>query len=107
MESLLGIFSDKTIADVSSTDVHTSGQRKDKLTDKRKNVLVAASKSNGAFATNLDYGCDQLDSTGAEEEGVYVQVTILSKKVATEDGTIILSPLSESLVSSLAQYGLY
>ena len=107
MESLLSIFSGKAIADVSSTDVHASGQTKDKLTDNGKSVFVAASYSNGAYATDPNRGCDQPDSARAEEEDVYVQVTILSKKVNTEDETIILSPLSESLVSSVAQYGLY
>ena len=101
MESLLGNFSSKAIADVSTTDVQASGQTKDKLTDNGKSVLVAASNSNGAFATDPDGDCDKPDIAGAEE-GVYVQVTILSKKVDTEDGTIILSPLSESLVSSVA-----
>ena len=102
MESLLGNFSGKAIADVSTTDVQASGQTKDKLTDNGKSVLVAASNSNGAFATDPDGDCDKPDIAGAEEEGVYIQVTILSKKVDTEDGTIILSPLSESLVSSVA-----
>ena len=47
---------------------------------------------------------DQPDGARDREEPVYVQVTVLSKKVGThhgssEDGTIILSPFSESLVS--------
>ena len=43
---------------------------------------------------------DQPDDARDREEAVYVQVTVLSKKVGTqEDGTIILSPFSESLVS--------
>ena len=43
---------------------------------------------------------DQPDGARDQEEAVYVQVTVLSKKVGTrEDGTIILSPPSESLVS--------
>lgn len=42
---------------------------------------------------------DQPDGTTDHGE-IYVQVTVLSKKLGTaEDGTILLSPLSESLVS--------
>ena len=49
---------------------------------------------------------DQPDSStrsreySEKQEEVYVQVTVLSKKIRTkEDGVIILSPISESLVS--------
>ena len=107
-ENLLGIFSGRAIADASGIDVGASvgvsGETKDKLTDKGKTVLVAASNSSGDFV--IDPGCDQPDS--AEEEGsVYVQITILSKKVGIhKDGTILLSSLScaESLVSLAARF---
>ena len=58
----------------------------------------------GHASTNLII--DQPDSStrsreySKKQEGVYVQVTVLSKKLRTEeDGTITLSPISESLVS--------
>ena len=107
-ENLLGIFSGRAIADASGIDVGASvgvsGETKDKLTDKGKNVLVAASNSSGDFV--IDPGRDQPDSAG-EEGSVYVQITILSKKVGIhKDGTILLSSLScaESLVSSAARF---
>ena len=98
-------FNDRVIVDASCTDVNASSEKNDKLTDNEKNVLVAASNSNGAFATDTaDCDRDQPDSAG-EDGSVYVQVTILSKKVdIREDGTILLSSLSESLVSLIAQY---
>ena len=112
MENLLAIFSCRVsiiiiaftslavIADVSSTgDVNASVETRDKLTDNGENFLVTASNSSGNFVT--DPGCDQPDSA-EEEGGVYVQVTILSKKVGIkEDGTILLSSLSKSFVSSV------
>ena len=92
------------LAGASRTDVNASGEEKDKLTDNGKNVLVAASNSNGAFATDPDRDLDQPDSAG-EDRRVYVQVTILSEKLRVkEDGTILLSSLSESLVSLIAKY---
>ena len=97
-------FNDRVSVDASCTDINASGEKQDKLTDNGKNVLLAASNSNGAFATDPDGDFDQPDSDG-EYGSVYVQVTILSKKVnIREDGTILLSSLSESLVSSIAQY---
>ena len=72
----------------------THGLQKETTTDivepRPKCSLTAAS---GSSVT------DQPD--GARDEGeIYVQVTVLSKKLgARDDGTIILSPLSESLVS--------
>ena len=98
----LNNFNDRVIVDASCTDVNASGEKaEDELTDNGNNVLVAASNSNGAFAT--DPNRDQPDSAG-EDGSVYVQVTIHSKKVdIREDGTILLSSLSESLVSSIAQ----
>ena len=87
------------LADASRTDVNASSEEKDKLIDNGKNALVAASNSNGAFATDPDGDRDQPDSAG-EDRRVYVQVTTLSEKVGVkEDGTILLSCLSESLVS--------
>ena len=46
---------------------------------------------------------------GARNHGeIYVQVMVLSKKVGTkDDGTIILSPLSESLVSYPSMHTLF
>ena len=45
----------------------------------------------------------QEQGTCKEREEVYVQVTVFSKKLRTEeDGTIILSPLSESHVSYIS-----
>ena len=57
-------------------------------------------------SANRDLTIDNPDSslqeqgTCKEREEVYVQVTVFSKKLRTEeDGTIILSPISESHVS--------
>ena len=57
-------------------------------------------------SANRDLTIDNPDSNLQEQgickerEEVYVQVTVLSKKLRTEeDGTIILSPISELLVS--------
>ena len=96
-------FNDRVIADASCTDVNASGEKtEDEQTDNGNNVLVATSNSNGVFAT--DPNRDQPDSAG-EDGSVYVQVTILSEKLGIkEDGTILLNPLSESLVSSAARF---
>ena len=52
--------------------------------------------ANGDLKTNQPNGVLQDQN---ENEEVYVQFTIQSKKLRTEDGTIILSPLSGSTVS--------
>ena len=69
----------------------------------RKGVSISSSEhANG----HLIMTTDQPDSVahirdqGEEKEEIYVQVTVLTKKLRTKkDGTIILSPISESLVS--------
>ena len=76
---------------------HTSLSRiaKRESSDDDKNIMELRSKpAAGRHPVN-----DQPD--GARDHGeVYVQVAVLSKKLGTkDDGTIILSPLSESLVS--------
>ena len=75
---------------------------KRKATDD-KNPLELRSKrcKSAALGSSVT---DQPDGAKDRGEPVYVQVTVLSKKVGThhgssEDGTIILSPFSESLVS--------
>ena len=105
-ENLLSIFSGRAIADAGGIDVGVSGKTKENITDKGKNVLVAASNSRGDFVT--DPCRDQPDSA-EEEESFYVQVTVLSKKVGIrkEDGTILLSSLSESLEKSLVSSAIY
>ena len=58
------------------------------------------------ISANSHQTTDQPDSVAhiqeqcEEQEEIYVQVTVRSKKLRTQkDGTIILSPISESIVS--------
>ena len=75
-----------------------------KAIDNRKSALPAMSSAEPGHASN-DLPIDQPDSStrsreySEKQEEVYVQVTVLSKKLTEDDGTIILSPISESLVS--------
>ena len=82
----------------------TSGEcDDDSAIDNTKSDSTSAAKP-GHASNNLII--DQPDSStrsreySEKQEEVFVQVTVLSKKLRTEeDGTIILSPVSESLVS--------
>ena len=77
-----------------------------KAIDNRKSALPAISSAEPGHASN-DLSIDQPDSStrsreySEKQEEVYVQDTVLSKKLRTEDdGTIIPSPIrSESYVS--------
>ena len=89
MENLLAIFSCRVIITIIIIVFIPVWQ----------SLLETASNSSGNFVT--DPGREQPDCA-EEEGGVYVQVTILSKKVGIkEDGTILLSSLSKSFVSSV------
>ena len=74
----------------------------DRTIDNTKSDSTSAAEP-GHTSNNLII--DQPDSSirsrecSEKQEEVHVQVTVLSKKLRTEDGTIILSPVSESFVS--------
>ena len=71
-----------------------------------RNVVSTSVSISASENVNSHQTSDQPDSVaqireqGEEQEEIYVQVTVLSKKLKKQkDGTIILSPISESIVS--------
>ena len=75
----------------------------DRAIDNTKSDSTSAAElghaSNNLIINQPDSSIRSRECSEKQEE-VYVQVTVLSKKLRTEeDGTIILSPVSESLVS--------
>ena len=76
----------------------------DRAIDNTKSDSTSAAEpghaSNNLIIDQPDSGIRSRECSEKQEEPVYVQVTVLSKKLRTEeDGTITLNPISESLVS--------
>ena len=74
---------------------------RDKAINNRKGVSTSASEhANSHLTTDHTDSVAHIRDQGEEKEEIYVQVTVLTKKLRTKkDRTIMLSPISESLVS--------
>ena len=80
---------------------HTSslGECKDDCAINNRNG-ISTNTSNSHLTTDQPDSDAHIQEQGEDQEEIYVQVTVHSKKLRTQkDGTIILSPISESIVS--------
>ena len=85
-----------------STHTSSLGEcENDKPINDRNVVSISASKNaNSHQTTDQPDSVAHIQEQGEDQEEIHVQVTVLAKKLKTqEDGTIILSPISESIVS--------